>query len=92
MSGTDHAAVRAAILENFAWAGLRLDAAANAATVGREGRISAPDSRIVGAAAAPNSAERKRFAATAGATGPLSDWSPAGIAAKRNTGCTPSVR
>lgn len=41
----EHAAVvRAGILAGFAWAGLRLDAAANTATVGREGRISTSDS------------------------------------------------
>ena len=43
----EHAAVvRTGILSGFAWAGLRLDAAANTATVGREGRISASDSGI----------------------------------------------
>jgi len=43
----EHAAVvRAGILAGFAWAGLRLDAVANTATVGREGRISKTDSRI----------------------------------------------
>lgn len=43
----EHAAVvRAGILEGLDWAGIRLDAAANAAAVGREGRISDTDSRI----------------------------------------------
>ena len=44
--GENAAAVRAGILEGLDWAGIRLDAAANAATTGREGRISAADSRI----------------------------------------------
>ena len=43
--GENAAAVRAGILEGMDWAGIRLDTAANAA-VGREGRISAADSRI----------------------------------------------
>jgi acetate kinase len=44
--GEHAAAVRAAILEGMAWAGIRLDAAANAATLGREGRISEAGSAI----------------------------------------------
>jgi len=44
--GEHAAAVRAAILDGMAWAGIRLDAAANAATVGREGRISHAGSAI----------------------------------------------
>ena len=45
--GENAAAVRAAILEGMDWAGIRLDDAANSAIVsGREGRISAADSRI----------------------------------------------
>ena len=43
--GEHAAAVRAGILDGMDWAGIRLDDAANAA-VGREGRISAADSRI----------------------------------------------
>lgn len=43
--GENAAAVRAAIFDGMDWAGIRLDTAANAA-VGREGRISAADSRI----------------------------------------------
>lgn len=43
----EHApAVRAAILKNMEWAGVRLDAAANEIVVAKEGRISHPDSRI----------------------------------------------
>jgi acetate kinase len=42
----EHAAtVRAGILEGLDWAGIRLDAAANAANTGREGRISDTGSR-----------------------------------------------
>lgn len=44
--GENAAAVRAGILDGLDWAGIRLDAAANTAAVGREGRISAADSRI----------------------------------------------
>lgn len=44
--GENAAAVRADILDGLDWAGIRLDAAANTAAVGREGRISAADSRI----------------------------------------------
>lgn len=44
--GEHAAAVRAGILDGMDWAGIRLDDAANAAAVGREGRISAADSRI----------------------------------------------
>ena len=45
--GENAAAVRAAILEGMDWAGIRLDDADNSAIVsGREGRISAADSRI----------------------------------------------
>ncbi len=43
----EHAAtVRAAVLDGMDWAGIRLDAAANDATVGREGRISHAGSAI----------------------------------------------
>lgn len=43
----EHAgAVRAAIIDGMAWAGIRLDAAANTATVCREGRISHAGSAI----------------------------------------------
>ena len=49
--GEHDAAVRAAVLERMDWAGIRLDAAANAATVGREGHIaeagSAVDVRVI---------------------------------------------
>ena len=44
--GENAAAVRAAILDGFEWAGMRLDAVANLAVTGREGCISAADSRI----------------------------------------------
>jgi acetate kinase len=44
--GEHAAAVRAAILDGLEWADIRLDGAANAATVGREGRISPPGSAI----------------------------------------------
>jgi acetate kinase len=44
--GEHAAAVRAGILDGMDWAGIRLDDAANAAAVGREGRISAADSCI----------------------------------------------
>jgi acetate kinase len=44
--GENAAAVRAGILAGFEWAGLRLDAAANAAALGREARISDSRSRI----------------------------------------------
>jgi len=44
--GENAAVVRAGILTGFTWAGLQLDAAANSATVGREGRISASNSGI----------------------------------------------
>lgn len=44
--GEHAAAVRAGILEGLDWTGIRLDAAANAATAGREGRISDTGSRI----------------------------------------------
>lgn len=44
--GEHAAAVRAAILDGLEWAGIRLDAAANAATLGREGRISPAGSAI----------------------------------------------
>ena len=44
--GENAAAVRAGILDGLDWAGIRLDAAANTAAAGREGRISAADSRI----------------------------------------------
>lgn len=43
----EHApAVRAAILKNMEWAGVRLDAGANETTVAKAGRISHPDSKI----------------------------------------------
>lgn len=44
--GEHAAAVRATVLDGMDWAGIRLDAAANAATVGREGRISQAGSAI----------------------------------------------
>ena len=44
--GENAAVVRAGILDGLDWAGIRLDAAANTAAVGREGRISAADSGI----------------------------------------------
>lgn len=44
--GEHAAAVRAALLDGMDWAGIRLDAAANAATLGREGRISHAGSAI----------------------------------------------
>lgn len=44
--GEHAAAVRAALLDGMDWAGIRLDAAANAATVGREGLISQAGSAI----------------------------------------------
>ncbi|MBT9613627.1 MAG: acetate/propionate family kinase, partial [Burkholderiales bacterium] len=44
--GENAAAVRAAILDGFEWAGMRIDAAANLAATGREGCISAADSRV----------------------------------------------
>lgn len=44
--GENAAAVRADILEGLDWAGIRLDVAANTATIGREGRISDAGSRI----------------------------------------------
>ena len=44
--GENAPAVREHILDGFEWAGLALDAAANAACVGREACISRPDSRI----------------------------------------------
>ena len=44
--GENAAVVRAGILHGLGWAGMRLDAAANAATTGREGRISTADSGI----------------------------------------------
>lgn len=44
--GENSAAVRATILDGLEWAGLLLNADANAEAVGREGRISAVDSRI----------------------------------------------
>ena len=43
--GENAAAVRAAILDGMDWAGIQLDAAANNAASGREGRISQTDSR-----------------------------------------------
>ena len=44
--GENAAAVRAGILDGLGWAGIHLDAVANQATTGREGRISTDDSRI----------------------------------------------
>lgn len=44
--GENAVAVRTGILEGLDWAGIRLDAAANAAIIGREGCISAAGSRI----------------------------------------------
>lgn len=44
--GEHAAAVRATVLDGMDWAGIRLDAAANGATVGREGRISHAGSAI----------------------------------------------
>ena len=44
--GENAAVVRAGILDGLDWARIRLDAAANTAAVGREGRISAADSGI----------------------------------------------
>jgi len=44
--GEHAAAVRAAILDGLEWAGIRLDVTANAATLGREGRISPAGSAI----------------------------------------------
>lgn len=44
--GENAAGVRAAILGGLGWAGIRVDAAANAATSGREGCISAPGSPV----------------------------------------------
>jgi len=44
--GENAAAVRAGILDGLEWAGIHLDTAANQSTTGREGRISAADSRI----------------------------------------------
>ena len=44
--GENAAGVRARILAGFEWAGIRLDAAENSAAAGREGRLSAVDSRM----------------------------------------------
>ena len=44
--GEHAASVRAAVLDGMEWAGIRLDPAANTATVGREGRISHAGSAI----------------------------------------------
>jgi acetate kinase len=44
--GEHAAAVRAAILDGMGWAGIQLDAAANAATIGREGCISPAGSAV----------------------------------------------
>lgn len=44
--GEHAAAVRATVLDGMDWAGIRLDATVNAATVGREGRISQAGSAI----------------------------------------------
>jgi len=44
--GENASAIRARICAGMEWCGLTLDAAANAAAIGAEGRISMPDSRV----------------------------------------------
>jgi len=44
--GENSPLVRQKICENMEWCGLQLDAPANAATLGKDGRISAPDSKL----------------------------------------------
>ena len=44
--GENSPAVREKICQNMEWCGLKLDSAANAKIIGRDGRISAADSRL----------------------------------------------